>query len=117
METKTRKQQDNAVSNDIVIYRVFQLRVSKVWKAITDAEYFKKWWGPEGYSCPYSTMEARKGGRYLNCMRGPDGKESWSTGIVQEFIPEKKLLITDSFADAKGNIISANDAGLPGKWP
>jgi len=50
-------------------------------------------------------------------MRGPDGKEYWSTGVVQEFIPEKKLVITDSFSDSNGNITSASEQGLPGEWP
>jgi uncharacterized protein YndB with AHSA1/START domain len=117
METKTNARQDTAVQNDIVIQRVFKLPVSKVWQALTVAEYFKKWWGPEGFSCPYSTMEARKGGKYLSCMRGPDGKEFWSTGVVKEFIPEKKLVVTDSFSDPKGNIISAKELGMPGDWP
>ena len=75
----------------MVIHRVFDLPVSKVWQALTEAEQFKKWWGPKGFTCPSSTMEARVGGKYLNCMRGPDGKEYWSTGVVKEFIPEKKV--------------------------
>ena len=53
----------------------------------------------------------------MNCMRAPDGTESWSTGVVQEIVPEKKLVITDSFSDSKGNIISAADIGMPGDWP
>jgi len=117
METKTNRPQDTAVQNDIVIQRVFKLPASKVWKALTDSEYFKKWWGPAGFTCPYSSMEARKGGKYLNCMRGPDGKEYWSTGVAQEFIPEKKLVVTDSFSDSQGNITSASEHGLPGNWP
>ena len=116
-KTKTKKQQNTAVQNVIVIHWVFSLPASKVWQALTVSEYFKKWWGPEGYTCPSSTMEARKGGKYLNCMRGPDGKEYWSTGVVKEFIPEKKLVLTDSFSDAKGNIISASEQGMPGEWP
>ena len=117
METKTKRRDDTAVQNDIVILRVFKLPVSKVWKSLTEPEYFKKWWGPEGFTCPSSSMEARKGGKYLNCMRGPDGKEYWSTGVVMEIIPEKKLVITDSFSDAKGNITSASEQGMPGEWP
>ncbi|HTE32952.1 MAG TPA: SRPBCC domain-containing protein, partial [Chryseolinea sp.] len=89
----------------------------KVWQALTVAEHFKKWWGPNGFTCPYSSMEAWKGGKYLNCMRAPDGTENWSTGVVQEIIPEKKLVITDSFSDSKGNIISAADVGMQGDWP
>ena len=117
METKTKKRDHTAVQNDIVILRVFKLPVSKVWKALTEPEYFKKWWGPQGFTCPSSSMEARKGGKYLNCMRAPDGKEYWSTGVVMEIIPEKKLVITDSFSDSKGNITSASEQGMPGEWP
>jgi uncharacterized protein YndB with AHSA1/START domain len=120
METKTKqniKQQGSALQNDIVINRVFNLPVSVVWLAWTDAEYFKKWWGPRGFTCPSSKMEARVGGKYLNCMRGPDGKEYWSTGVVKELIPERKLVVTDSFSDDKGNIKPASDYGMPGDWP
>jgi len=120
METKTKqdiKQQGSALQNEIVINRVFNLPVGVVWLAWTDAEYFKKWWGPRGFTCPSSKMEARVGGKYLNCMRGPDGKEYWSTGIVKELIPERKLVVTDSFSDDKGNIKPASEYGMPGNWP
>ena len=120
METKTKqdiKQQGSALQNEIVINRVFNLPVSVVWLAWTDAEYFKKWWGPRGFTCPSSKMEAKVGGKYLSCMRGPDGKEYWSTGVVKELIPERKLVVTDSFSDDKGNIKPASEYGMPGDWP
>ena len=122
METTTKgksdtMQRDTAVQNEIVIRRVFNLPVNKVWRALTEPEEFKKWWGPKGFTCPFSKMEARVGGRYLSCMRGPDGKEYWSTGVVKEFIPEKELVVTDSFSDSEGNKIPASDYGMPGNWP
>ena len=120
METKIKqdiKQQGSALQNEIVINRVFNLPVSVVWLAWTDAEYFKKWWGPRGFTCPSSKMEAKVGGKYLNCMRGPDGKEYWSTGVVKELIPERKLVVTDSFSDDKGNIKPASEYGMSGDWP
>src|SRR5678816_4934042 len=78
-----KKQASPALQKEIVINRVFDLPVSKLWKAWTEPEYFKKWWGPKDYTCPFSKMEARVGGKYLSCMRGPDGKEYWSTGVVK----------------------------------
>jgi uncharacterized protein YndB with AHSA1/START domain len=119
METQTKQdvKKAYALQNEIAINRVFNLPVNKVWQALTDPEYFKKWCGPRGFTCPSSEMEARVGGKYLNCMRGPDGKDYWSTGTVKEFIPEKKLVITDSFSDAEGNIKSASEYGMPGNWP
>jgi uncharacterized protein YndB with AHSA1/START domain len=117
METKTNTGHDAAVENIIVINRFFDIPVSKVWRALTESEQFKKWWGPEGFTCPSSTIEARVGGKYLNCMRAADGKEFWSTGVVKEFIPEKKLVVTDHFSDEKGNIKPASEYGMPGNWP
>jgi uncharacterized protein YndB with AHSA1/START domain len=117
METKTQRKPGTTMENAVSINRVFDIPVSKVWKAITVAEEFKKWWGPEGYTCPSSKIEARVGGKYLNCMRGPDGKDNWSSGTVKELVPEKKLVITDHFSDEKGNIKPASDFGLKGDWP
>ena len=117
MEPKTKNRKKTNAQSDILIHRVFALPAAKVWQALTAPEYFKKWYGPKDFTCPYSVMEARKGGKYLNCMRGPDGKEYWGTGVVVEFIPEEKLVITDSFSDPKGNIISAAEYGLSGDWP
>ena len=119
METKSKQdvKQRESLHNDIVINRVLDLPISKVWQAWTDADEFKKWWGPKDFTCPSSKMEARVGGKYLSCMRGPDGKEYWSTGVVKEFIPERKLVVTDSFSDEKGNITSASEYGMPGNWP
>jgi uncharacterized protein YndB with AHSA1/START domain len=108
---------DTDVQRELVIHRVIDLPASKVWKAITEPDEFKKWWGPEGFTCPSSKIDARVGGKYLNCMKGPDGKEYWSTGTVKELKPKKKLVITDSFSDSRGNIQNASEQGLPGDWP
>ena len=120
METRKSKYEDQhgtAVENEVVIHRVFDLPVNKVWRALTVAEEFEKWWGPKGFTGYSSKMEARVGGKYLNCMRGPDGKEYWSTGEVKEFIPERKLVLSDHFSDEKGNIKNASEYGLPGDYP
>jgi uncharacterized protein YndB with AHSA1/START domain len=120
METKTKRKnvkQEPAVQNELVIHRVFDKSARELWKAWTEPEIFKKWWGPNGFTCPESSMEARKGGHYLNCMRSPDGKEFWSTGEIKEFVPERKLVISDSFADEKGNVIPASEYGMQGDWP
>lgn len=122
MEAKTQRRQDSSqrdanVQPDLVIHRVFNIPAKSVWKAVTEPEEFKKWWGPKDFTCPSSKMEARVGGKYLNCMKGPDGKEYWSTGTVRELVPEKKLVVSDSFSDAEGNIKSASEYGLPGDWP
>ena len=117
METKTLSKKRSAVKDVLVINRVFDIPLHTMWRALTEAESFKKWWGPGEYTCPYSRMDARVGGKYLNCMRAPDGTETWSTGEVLELVPDKKLVISDHFADSKGNAVNASHYGMPGKWP
>lgn len=119
MGTKIKQptEQNASLLRELVIHRVFQLPVSTVWKAWTEPGEFRKWWGPKNFTSDISKMEPRVGGRYLSCMISPDGKEFWSTGVVKEFVPGKKLVVTDSFSDENGNIKPAAEYGMPGNWP
>jgi len=101
----------------ISIKKTFGAPIYSIWKAWAEPESFKKWWGPQDFTCPYCSIDFWVGGKYLACMRGPDGKEFWSTGIYKEITPFKKIICTDSFSDPKGNIIPASDLKMPGEWP
>jgi len=122
METTTQQKQNSDypnrdTQNEIVIDRVLNLPISKVWKAWSEPATLKKWWGPKDFTCPSSSINFKTGGKYLNCMRSPAGEEFWSTGVYEEIIPQKKIVFTDSFSDSKGNIISASEHNMPGDWP
>jgi uncharacterized protein YndB with AHSA1/START domain len=86
-----------------------------MWQAWTESEYFKKWWGPDNFICSFSEMEARVGGKYLNRIRGPFGTEFCSTGVVKEFVPEKKLVVSDHFSNKKENSKPVSENGMPDK--
>ncbi|MCD6017072.1 MAG: Activator of Hsp90 ATPase 1 family protein [Bacteroidetes bacterium] len=101
----------------ISIHRSFNLPLSTVWKAWSEQESCQKWWAPEGFECPSCNIDFKVGGRYLNSMKGPDGKEVWSTGTYLEIIPNEKIVCTDSFADSQGNVVNASYYDMPGKWP
>ncbi len=94
------------------ITRVFDAPRGLVWKAWTDPGMIKRWWGPKGFTSPTARIDMRVGGEYLNCMRSPDGRDYWSKGAYREIIPEEKLVMTDSFADAQGNTVSASYYGM-----
>lgn len=100
----------------ISIERTFNLPLNTIWKAWTEPESCKKWWGPKGYTCPSCSIDFKAGGKYLISMKGEDEKEIWSTGIYQEIIPLKKIVYTDSFADNEGNIVPAAYYKMPGDW-
>ena len=100
----------------IFIKRIFNLPLNTIWKAFTEPESFKKWWGPDGYTCPDCSIDFKIGGKYLISMQGVDEKKIWSTGTYKEIIPLKKIVYTDSFADSKGNIAPASYYKMPGEW-
>ena len=107
--------------NELLITRIFDAPVETVWKAWTDAETFKQWWGPKDFTCPSAKIDFRVGGKYLVAMHGPAGtefdKDFWSTGTYREIDPMKKIAVTDSFADEKGNIVSAAHYGMSHTFP
>jgi uncharacterized protein YndB with AHSA1/START domain len=102
---------------ELTITRIFDAPRELVWKAWTDPRLLKQWWGPKDFTAPVSEIDLRVGGKYFNCMRGPDGKEYWSTGVYREIVSREKLVSTDSFADEKGNMVPASYYGMKGEWP
>src|SRR5690606_1283147 len=68
----------------VEITRVFDAPRELVWKAWTDPQHFMRWWGPREYTCPVCEMDFRIGGKYLYCMRSPEGNDYWGTGVFRE---------------------------------
>jgi uncharacterized protein YndB with AHSA1/START domain len=101
-------------TKDILITRVFDAPRELVWKEWTEPERVIRWWGPKTYTSPSAEMDVRVGGQYLSCMRSSEGKDIWSTGTYTEVFEPERLAMTDSFADAKGNIVPSSFYGMGG---
>lgn len=96
----------------LVIEREFDAPRERVWMAWTDPELVKRWWGPKGFTAPVCRISLRVGGAYFFCMRSPQGKDYCNTGFYREIAPFERLAATNSFADEKGNIVSATSYGM-----
>ncbi len=94
------------------ITRTFDAPRENVWKAWTEPELLRRWWGPKQFTAPVIELNLRYGGKYLFCMRSPEGKDFWSTGTYREIVPNEKLVCTDSFADPDGNVVPASYYGM-----
>lgn len=99
------------------ITRVFNAPRELVWKAWTDPERFKQWWGPKGFTIPSCRIDLRVGGEYLYCMRSPEGKDYWCTGVYKELTEPERLVATDCFADANGKVVPATQYGMSAEFP
>jgi len=96
----------------MVITRVFDAPRALVWKAWTDPQYVMQWWGPKGFTAPVCKIDFRVGGKFLYCMRTPDGQEGWNGGEYHEIVPHEKIVYSLYFADAKGNKVDAAQYGI-----
>lgn len=108
---------DTTQKKELIITRLFEAPIEKVWKAWTEPEQMMKWWGPKDFIAPEIKIDFKEGGKYLFCMQGPDGKKFWSTGTYKEIVPMTRLVSTDSFSNEKGEVIPASDYGMEGDFP
>lgn len=90
---------------ELVVTRVFDSPRELVFRAWTEPERVRRWWGPEGFTMPYCDIDLRPGGTFLRCMRSPGGRDFWVTGVFREVVAPELLVFTDSFADAEGNVV------------
>jgi uncharacterized protein YndB with AHSA1/START domain len=114
--------EENAISvnkngGEITITRIFTATRKLVWKTWIDPEHIKRWWGPKNFTAPFCKIDFRVGGVLLFCMRSPEGRDYWSTGIFREIVEYSKIVCTDSFADERGNIVPASYYGMNGDFP
>lgn len=95
---------------ELVLERVFDAPRELVFKAFSESERLKQWWGPRGWTLPVCNVDFRPGGVWHYCMKCTDknqgefyGMESWGKAVYQEIIENEKIVYTDYFSDAEGN--------------
>jgi uncharacterized protein YndB with AHSA1/START domain len=96
----------------MVVTRVFDAPRELVWKAWTDPKYVMQWWGPQGFTAPFCEMDFRVGGKFLYCMRAPDGQEFWNGGEYHEIVLHEKIVSSMYFSDSKGNKVEPAQLGI-----
>jgi uncharacterized protein YndB with AHSA1/START domain len=107
-------------TQDLVISRILNAPIELVWKAWTEPDQVKRWWGPKDYTSPACTIDLREGGRYLFTMRAPQfmgGGDSYSTGVYKRIVPMQLLEFTQSLSDQDGNPVDPAAVGMPADFP
>jgi uncharacterized protein YndB with AHSA1/START domain len=89
---------------EFVISRTFDAPRDLVWKAFTEPERMKQWWGPKGVTVIKSEMDLRPGGSYHYAMRTPDGMVIWGKFIYREITPPSRIVLVNFFSDEAGGV-------------
>ena len=78
----------------LTIDRTYPVAPEKVWRAWTDPEALKRWWGPEpGTTVSLVELDVRVGGRF-RIVFGPTGAEHEAAGVYQVVDRPRKLAFT-----------------------
>jgi uncharacterized protein YndB with AHSA1/START domain len=101
-------------SPPFVISRVFNAPREQVWKAWTEPERLKQWWGPKGFSVHTCKVDLRPGGVFLYGMKAPDGADMWGKFVYRKIEAPRRLEFIVSFSDPKGGV--TRHPASPG-WP
>jgi uncharacterized protein YndB with AHSA1/START domain len=75
--------------------RSYPVSPEKLWRAWTDPEAIKRWWGP-GNNDPVSLaqLDVRVGGSFRIVFGGPEGRDHECAGVYREVVPNRKLVFT-----------------------
>jgi uncharacterized protein YndB with AHSA1/START domain len=82
-----------------VITRAFDSARDVVWKAWSEAEQLKAWWGPKGCTIRVSKLEFRPGGFFHYTMRYPDRPDMWGRFLYREIATRERILWLNSFSN------------------
>ena len=91
----------------LTLSRHYPVAPEKVWRAWTDPQAVKRWWGPApGEPVSLAELDVRVGGRFRIVFGGPDGKLHECAGTYKEVVANKKLVFTWSWPNSTPERIS-----------
>jgi uncharacterized protein YndB with AHSA1/START domain len=91
-----------SAERELIITRVFDAPRRLVFKAWTEPERIKEWWGPRGFTTLSCEMDQRPGGVWRVRSRSPEGKDYVSQGVFRELVEPERLVFTHAWVDAEG---------------
>ena len=79
----------------LVLTRFYPVEPEKVWRAWTDPQALKRWWGPGGEQpVAVADLDLRAGGRFHVVFGGAQGTDHEVQGVYKEVVPNRKLVFT-----------------------
>ncbi len=88
-----------------------------MWRAWTEPDALKAWWGPLDLTATEFHVDLRTGGEYIVVTQSQEGKVYRNKGTYREIRAPEKLVMTNSFADETGNIVPPAQYGMSKDFP
>ncbi len=97
----------NQKTDEITITRVFDAPRELVFRAFSEPEQVRQWWGPTGWTMPVCTIDFRTGGEWRYCIRNAAGEEHCARAVYHRIVPPQEIVFSDAMVDAQGKVIEA----------
>jgi uncharacterized protein YndB with AHSA1/START domain len=93
-----------AAIEPFVISRIFDAPRELVFKAFTEPDRLKHWWGPKGFRVIVQSMDMRPGGMYHYGLQASDGNALWGRFVFREVAAPERIVFVNSFSDVNGGL-------------
>jgi uncharacterized protein YndB with AHSA1/START domain len=90
---------------EVVITRMFDAPRELVFRAFTDPQLMKEWWGPRELSTTIDKFEARPGGEWRFVQRDAGGNEYGFHGVHHDVVAPERIVTTFEFEGVPGHVL------------
>lgn len=103
-------------AGQVEVVRELDAPPEEAWRAWSDPEQVRRWWGPSGFSCPRADVDFRVGGTTLVTMLAPPEyggfqmHNRWTYTVITE---PSRIEFISTFADEHGNKVDPATVGIP----
>lgn len=91
---------------DLVITRQVRAPRALVWRCLSEAALFERWWGPSSHKTTASRFEFHPGG-FCHYAMSAGGEAMWGRFQYLEIHAPERLVFLNAFSDAGGALVRA----------
>ncbi|NWQ41799.1 SRPBCC domain-containing protein [Bacillus sp. EB106-08-02-XG196] len=102
------------MSTQIKVTHTFNAPRELVFKAFTESDHLKNWWGPKGWTFEVLKSDFLPGGVFHYSQKPADGNVMWVKFVYSEMITPEKIVYSSFFSDEEGNTVRAP---FHANWP
>ena len=92
-------------THEIVVTRTFDAPRELVFKAFTDPDAVRQWWGLDTTRTIVDELEARPGGRWRFVERDGEGNEWGFHGVYHETVAPERIVNTFEYEGMPGHVL------------
>ncbi|HZA05607.1 MAG TPA: SRPBCC domain-containing protein [Propionibacteriaceae bacterium] len=106
----------STTTSEVLVVRELDAPPDQAWRAWSDPEQIRQWWGPIGFTCTRADVDFRVGGSTLVTMQAPaeyggfSMHNRWTYTAITE---PSRIEFVSTFADADGNVVDPAAVGIP----